>query len=153
MTRRRLHLTDPCHRACEVYEGLEGTDCFLATQGNPSEAFEFIEETLNEVTLLVEHPVSRAILAAGRVALDMCGGTKIFGDESTQVIGIVGRIHDDVLGVRQPLDQAQCLWAVAPLAGCDREPDRQAKGIDGGVDFGGQTAFGAANTGSFKPPF
>lgn len=51
------------------------------------------------------------------------------------------------------LDQAACLGAVAPLSGCDSKADRQAKGVYGGMDLGGQAAFGAANTGSFKPPF
>jgi hypothetical protein len=54
---------------------------------------------------------------------------------------------------RQPLDQIPRLRAVAPLAGCDVEPDRQTERIDGGMDLGGQAAFGTADTGSFKPPF
>ena len=58
-----------------------------------------------------------------------------------------------MLRIRQPFDQPARLWAVAPLAGGDRKADRQPEGIDRGVDLGGQAAFGAANTGSFKPPF
>lgn len=83
----------------------------------------------------------------------MCRCTQVAGDEGAQVIGIVGRIHDDVLCIRQPFDQLPCLRAIAPVTGRDREPDRQAQSIDGRVDFRRQTASGAANTGSFKPPF
>jgi hypothetical protein len=39
------------------------------------------------------------------------------------------------------------------LARCYRETDRQTKRVHGGVDLGGQAAFGATDTGSFKPPF
>ena len=83
--------------------------------------------------------------------MDCCA--QIVCNETAQVIGVIGRIHDDVLGHRQPFDQPACLRAVAPLAGCNDRPDRQAERIHSGVDFGGQAAFGAANTGSLKPPF
>jgi len=41
----------------------------------------------------------------------------------------------------QPLDQTLSLWAVTPLARCDREADWQAKGVNGRVYFSGQAAF------------
>lgn len=69
------------------------------------------------------------------------------------MIGVICRVHDHVLGVCQPLDQSPGLRAVAPLARRDCEPDRQAKRVNSGMDFRGQAAFGAANSGSFKPPF
>ncbi len=68
------------------------------------------------------------------------------------MIGGIGGIYDDALGLRHPFDQASNLRTVAPLAGCDCEPDRSAKRTDCNVGFGCQAVFGAANTGSFKPP-
>lgn len=55
--------------------------------------------------------------------------------------------------IYQTLYQAACLRTVAPLAGCYREADRQAKGIDSGMDFRSQAAFGATDCVSFSPPF
>ena len=69
------------------------------------------------------------------------------------MIGVVSRIHDDMLRIRQAFDEAARLRAIPPLARCDDKSDRQAERIDSGVDFRRQPAFGAANTGSFKPPF
>ena len=105
------------------------------------------------MALLVEHPVDWAVFAAGWIALDMGRRAQIVGDEVSQVVGVVGGIHDDVTNARQPFDQAARLGAVAPLARCDREPDGQPERIDTGVDFGRQAAFGSADAGSLKPPF
>ena len=53
----------------------------------------------------------------------------------------------------EAFDQAARLRAVAPMAGRDCEPNRQAERIDRRMDFGRQATSGAADTGSFKPPF
>jgi hypothetical protein len=53
----------------------------------------------------------------------------------------------------QAFDQTTRLRAIAPMAGRDREPDRQSQRIDRRMDLGRQAASGAADTGSFKPPF
>ena len=152
-SRRRLHLADPRHSAGQVYEGFERGDRFLATQCNTSEAFEFVEETLNQVPFLVECPIDVSAFTAGRVAFDVRCCAKIIGDECPQMIGIVGSVHDDMLRCGQTFDQPTRLRAVTPLSGRDYGSDRQPKRIHRSVDFGGQAAFGATNTGSFKPPF
>ncbi len=69
------------------------------------------------------------------------------------MISIVRRIADDVADARKPVDQAARLRAVGPLAGGDDRPDWQAERVDRRMNFGSQTAFGPANTGSLKPPF
>lgn len=152
-TRRRLHLADPSHCAGEVYEGFKGRYGFLAAQGDATEPFEFVEEALDEMALFVEHPVDWAAFAASWIALDVGGCAEIIGNEGSQVIGVIGGVHNNVLRRRQTFNQATRLRAVAPLTGCNRDADRQAKRIDSGMYFGGQAAFGTANTGSFKPPF
>ena len=103
--------------------------------------------------LLVEQPIDWPIFLSGGVSLDMCGCVQIIGDESAQMIGVIGRVHDDVLRGCEAFDQAACLWAVAPLAVSDDGADRQPERIDCRMNLGRQAAFGAANTGSFKPPF
>lgn len=105
------------------------------------------------MALLIQRPVNRAIFAPGWVALDMRHRTEIFCDKIAKIICIIGGIHDDMTHASQPFDQALCLRTIAPLSGRDGEPDWQTQGIDSGMDLGGQATFGAANTGSFKPPF
>lgn len=88
-----------------------------------------------------------------RVLLDMGCRTEAVGDEGAQVIRVVGRVRDDMADAIQPGDQTARLWAVAPLPGRDRDPDRQAERVNGGVDLRRQAALRASDTGSFKPPF
>ena len=75
------------------------------------------------MTLLVERPVDETVFAAGRIALDMCYGAQIICDEVPQMVGIIGRIHDDVLRIRQPFNQPARLWAVTPLTWSDDGSD------------------------------
>jgi len=103
--------------------------------------------------LLVEQPINWPIFLSGRVALDVCGCVQIIGDESAQMIRVISRVHDNVLRGCEAFDQTARLWAVAPLARSDDGADRQSKRVDGRMNLGRQAAFGAANTGSFKPPF
>jgi len=76
------------------------------------------------MALLVERPVDGLVAAAGRVLLDLGRRAQFLGDDQAQVVGIVGGIGDDVTDARQPFDQATRLRAVAPVARCDRDPDR-----------------------------
>ncbi len=139
--RRRLHLAYPCHDAGEVHECFKGACGLFAAQGDASKAFDPVEETLDQMTLLVEHPVDGPVFATGWIALDMGLSTQVMGDEVAKVIGIVGRVHDHVLRLGQALDQTARLRAVAPLPRRDREADRQAERIHGGVDLRRQAAF------------
>ena len=53
----------------------------------------------------------------------------------------------------QPFGQAARLRAVSPLAGRDRDADRQAKRVNCSVDLRCQAAFGATDRVSLSPPF
>lgn len=152
-SRGRLHLGEPGHCACDVNEGLVGGDSLFATQGDAAEPFDLVEEALDEVAFLVEHPVDRLGSAARRVLLDLSHGTKFLGDEGAQVVGVVACIHDDMAHPLQPLDQPARLGAVTPVAGGDQKADRQAERIDCGMDLGRQATTRAADTGSLRPPF
>ncbi len=105
------------------------------------------------MAFLVECPVNETLFPPCWISFDMRGCARIVGDESAQVVSIVGGIHDDVLRVCHPFDQPTRLRAVTPLTGGDDGSDWQPEGIDRRMDFRGQATFGTANTGSFKPPF
>ncbi len=105
------------------------------------------------MALLVERPVDGIARYTGWVLFDVGLCAKTFGDVVAQMIGVVGRVGDHMANAGQAFDQTAGLRTITPLAGRDREPDRQAKRIDSDVDFGGQAAFGATDTGSLKPPF
>ena len=151
--RRRLHSSKPRHGASERHEALERTDGLLAAQGDSPEAFDLIEEPFDQIALPVEHPVDGFGAAAGRVLLDLRGRPQLVGDEVAEMVGVIARIGDYMTDVNQPCDQRAGLRAVAPVPGCDQEPDRQTQRIDGGVDLGGQPAPGSSDGVSFRPPF
>lgn len=62
----------------EAHEGGEG---FLASQGDTSEAFEFVEEAFDLMTFFVEAPVDRRLFGAAGIGLDVSTRAKIVGDE------------------------------------------------------------------------
>lgn len=105
------------------------------------------------MALIVEVPVERSAACAAAVAFDLGGGPQVIGDEATQRLGVVSGVGDDMVDAREITDQLLGLWAVGPMAGCDREADRQAERIHGRMDLSRQTAAGAANGVSFKPLF
>src|SRR3546814_3788855 len=69
------------HGASEVNEAHEGGDGFLASEGDASEAFEFVEEAFDLMTFLVEAPVDGRFCGAAGVGLDLRGCTKVVGNE------------------------------------------------------------------------
>lgn len=79
----------------------ERSDGFLAAQGYAPEAFEFVEEAFDLMTLLVERPVNGRGDGAGGVGLDLSGCAKIIGNECSQQIGVVSSIGDDVTDAHQ----------------------------------------------------
>ena len=69
------------------------------------------------------------------------------------MVGVIGCVGDHMADAPEAFDQTARLRAISPMARRDRKPDRQAERIDRSMDLGRQAAPGAANTGSFKPPF
>jgi hypothetical protein len=64
-------------------EAHEGGDGFLTAQGDTTEAFEPVEETLDLMTLLVKAPVDGRLGGSAGIGLDMGGCAKVVGDEAT----------------------------------------------------------------------
>src|SRR3546814_14086913 len=63
------------------YTTLFRSDGFLASEGDASEAFEFVEEAFDLMTFLVEAPVDGRFCGAAGVGLDLRGCTKVVGNE------------------------------------------------------------------------
>jgi hypothetical protein len=61
-----LHSLKPNHGASEVNEAHEGRDSFLASQGDTSEALEFVEEAFDLMAFLVEAPVKSVVDGVAR---------------------------------------------------------------------------------------
>src|SRR5688572_16655733 len=134
-------------------EAHEGGDCFLAAQGDPAEAFEFVEEAFDLMAFLVEPPVDRRRGGAAGIGVDLGGCAEVVGNESAQRISIVSCVGDDMANALQTGQEGLRLWAVAILSGRRMDPQRQADRIDGRVQLGRQSAARATDGGSFSPPF
>ena len=115
-SRRRLHLGEPCHGAGERHAGSEGGDGLFAAQGDPAEAFDAVEEALNEMALLVERPVDRLASCAARVLLDLRPGAEFVGSGAAQRIG--GRQAASATAWPTPSSPAIGGWA------CGQSPQR-----------------------------
>ena len=64
-----------------MHESHEGCDGFFASEGDPSEAFEFVEEALDLMAFLVEPPVDWWDDGAAGIGLDVGGCAEIIGNE------------------------------------------------------------------------
>lgn len=62
-------------------ESHESGDGFLTSQGDPAEAFEFVEEAFDLMALLIEPPVDWRAFGAAGIGLDLGGCAEVFGDE------------------------------------------------------------------------
>ena len=62
-------------------EAHEGGERFFTAQGDPSEAFEFVEEAFDLMALLVECPIDRGGFGTAGVGLDLRGCAEVIGDE------------------------------------------------------------------------
>lgn len=71
-------------------------------RGDASESFEFVEETLNLMTLLTERPVNRRNALSRWIGLDLGLCSEILCDESPQPIRIVGCVRNDMTDAPEP---------------------------------------------------
>ena len=69
-------------------------------QDNSSEAFDLVEETLNQVTLIVEYPVDMLFFFSPWILFDLCPCTKILSDELSQMICVTGRVRHHMADAR-----------------------------------------------------
>jgi hypothetical protein len=62
-------------------EAHEGSGGFLAAQGDPSEALEFVEKAFDLMALLVEPPVHGRRDSTAGIGLDLSGCAEVTGNE------------------------------------------------------------------------
>lgn len=107
---------------------------FVVAGCDTSEVFEFVEEPLDQVALLVEVLVIGMRPAAVWPWRDDRLGTSV-ENGVVKVFGIVGPIGDDE-AARDPLDQGRTKKNLASMARAGKEAGRIAEAIGGDVQLG-----------------
>lgn len=111
--------------------------------------FEFAEEALDEVALLVEDRIEgppRDGAGSARNDGNGSGG----GDGIDGTLPVIAFVSEDEAGP-DAIEQGFDLSDVVALAACQEDANRQAERVGGDMDLGAQPAFGAAERVSFSP--
>src|SRR5574337_382977 len=142
-TRARSQSSQPDESASEMNERQEGRGEFVVSRGDASELLDAVEETLDQIAILVEVPIElagvEAIGAWGNDGLSVLGHD--LRDEGIRIVGLVG---DDV-GSRLILDQCCRLLDIGRLPGRENHAQRIAQRIDRDMQLGRQSAPRAAD--------
>jgi hypothetical protein len=117
---------------------------FVVARCDCSELFEFTEEILDQVALLVELWVEFAWRQAIWSRRDYGRFPSCRQRFEHPAIGIIGSVGDQQIGLHM---RQQCISAgqVVRLPWGQQKAQRIAEGIDQGVDFGGQSAARSAD--------
>lgn len=121
-------------------EAHEGDDGLFTSQGDASEAFEFVEEAFDLMALFVETPVDGRLGGAAGVGLDVGGCAEVIGNEGAERIGIVSGIGDDMADSLQTAQERLGLRAVTIVSRRRVDTDRQTQSVDGRMQLGRQPA-------------
>jgi len=121
-------------------DGGEEVPCELVVAGGDApEVFDFVEEALDEIALSVKREIDRALdldVALGRnVGL---GAARL--DERDDAFRIIAAIGDNVAGQANAAEQGRRGGLIGGLARREQQADRQALGIDHGMDLGAQSS-------------
>lgn len=100
--------------------------------------FEFVEEALDTIALLVELGVVGALKLAVALGRDDDLGAA-FGDPIDKVVGVISLVSDSSIGV-DTVDQVMGQGDVVALLGRGDQANWKAKGLGGGMDLGAQAA-------------
>jgi hypothetical protein len=125
---------------------------FVVSGGDAAEVFELAEEALDLVALAVERLAEARFPFAIGFGRDV-GHCALRLDQIADVAGVIGFVgqHD---GARfEAIQQAKRGRPVMRLACRQAQPDREALPVDDRVDFGRETAPGAAETMISTPLF
>ena len=118
---------------------------FVVTGDDAPEVFELAEEAFDQITLAIE-PLAEAWLPFA-IGFGWDVGHCVLGvDQVADAIGIVGFVGQNDGARIEAIEQAICGWRVMCLPSSQAEPDREALGIDDGMDFGRETTSGATET-------
>ena len=123
----------------------------VVARGDPAQMLEFIEEALDQIALAIAFEVDASdhpnIALAGNV-----GSCAEGGEQLDDAAGAVAAVGNGFARRSQTLDQARQRGLVGGLAGRQQHADRQAYGIDDGMDFRTQSPTRAAD-GVILAPF
>ena len=113
--------------------------------------FEFVEEALDDVALLVEFGVVGALDFAVSLWRNDDPGSG-FSDPVSEMIGIIALVGQRGLS-RKALDEIMGEGDVVALTWRADQADRIAVGVAGGVDLGAQATTRPAQPLGIRPPF
>ena len=123
----------------------------LVAGGDSSVAFDLAEEVLDEMTLLVEVGVDRALACAVRLRGDDRGHLFVL-DGLDDAVGVVAFVGDEVLPLGL-LDELGRFGDVVDVPWGDVDVERITEPVHESVDFGSETAARASNSLALGPPF
>jgi hypothetical protein len=141
----RLIMAQPDLSGSQLEHGEEICGVFFVARGEPPEVLDAVEEALDAVAPAIEHPTEARLPAAMRHRRDIGHGASGF-DLPAQPIGIVGLVGQDDGVLAQVAKKLRSDRAIAGLARCQHQFDRQPARVGQRVDFGRQPAARAAHT-------
>ena len=95
--------------------------------------FDFLEESLDEVTFAVEDKIARNLWGCFSWRNDRYGALAF--DGVAEILGIVALIAQHIVGGKIR-NEVLGLGNIAYLTGCENEPKRIPQSIDDRMDFG-----------------
>lgn len=129
--------------------GEEISGGFVIARGDGSELFEFIEEPLDEVALLVEHEIAWSRVLAVALWRDHRGDRLVL-QEIDKAIGVERLVGNQRLRIGV-FDEARRSLQIVRLPFGQRERHRIAQGIDERVNLGRQSTARATDRLVFAP--
>jgi len=133
------------HEANEVVQQL------VIAGGDASEVFEFVEQSLDHVALLVERPVAGVRISPVLARRDDGRGAG-FPNRFDEMVCVIGPVGDD-MAWPEPVYEVASIQNVAAMAGRGDESERRTEGVAGGMQLGRQAAFRASQALGFSAPF
>lgn len=112
---------------------------FFEAHGDAAVVFDPVEEALDAVALFVD-PLGEAMLFPAVGFVGDIGCRTLGLDLLAQPIGVVGLVGQEDITLAQAAQQDRGALEVMGLARREGELDRQAAGIDEGVDLGCQSS-------------
>jgi hypothetical protein len=110
---------------------------------------DFVEETLNQMTLLVQMVIVFPLLFTVLAGWDDRFGF-FLRNKVQEFICVIGAIRDDALKIKR-CNQVICLGDIMALPAGQQKTQRVAQGIYTGVDFGAEPAPAAPKRLAFLP--
>ena len=117
----------------------------VVTGGDATEVLELAEEAFDQIAVTVERLAEAGFPFAIGFGRDV-GHRALRLDQIADAIGVISLVGENDGARIETIKQAERGGSVVGLAGGQAEPDREALGIDDGVDLGREAAAGATET-------